>query len=246
MKRHCFLISGKIHTGKNQFADFLTQEFINKEKTVRSDLFAKILKDSCKADFKKLAAVLYNLSEKLKAIAGIMHQRSILDDSTLDQFNAIIDSELKIIDDNWYENKTDITRSLLQIYGTEIFRNRVDMNWWAKQTKERIKNSEEEIIILTDCRFPNEIMIFDDIISENFQVHPIRIERNINTNIDISMHDSETALDDWHEWEYIVDNNGSLDDLKASAVIIADNVLKDDYEVSNMLQLRKQEIFNHF
>lgn len=230
MTKHVCLISGKMSNGKNKFSDYLQDTFEKYNKSVKMDLFAKDLKDSCKVDFKNLCSTLYDISEKLKTIVGLMHERSVLDDNILEQLYTIIDKELKIKDENWYENKNEITRSLLQIYGTNIFRDRVDENWWAAQTKNRVLNNSEDITILTDCRFPNEIEIFNSTISDNFKIHPIRIERNINTNKGLSTHESELALDNWNEWEYIVDNNGTLKDLKSSAKIIVEDILSTEEE----------------
>lgn len=217
------LISGKINCGKNQFADYLTKELQAKGLKVDHDLFARSLKDGCKEDFRKLTSVLKDIASEIKAKVGVFvdNREIMLNPSVMTNIENSID-KLLIEDKNWYEDKTDITRNILQLYGTEIFRKRVDEEWWVKQLRNRAIKSESDAIIVTDARFPNEIIGISD---DNFNVHyetlAIRIERNINTQEQIAAHDSETALDNWNEWNYVVENNGTLENLKASAAVIS-------------------------
>lgn len=60
-------------------------------------------------------------------------------------------------------------------------------------------------VIITDVRMPNEAKAIKDrggIL--------IRIDRNTGFN---DNHISETALDDYEDWDYVIDNNGTLTDL---------------------------------
>jgi hypothetical protein len=226
------LISGKIHRGKNQFAEYLNEELIKKNLKVSSDLFARSLKDGCKEDFRKLTNVLDNISEEIKTKINLwIDQRQLIlhGDAIVKDLEKSI-NKLIIKDENWYENKTDITRNILQLYGTEIFRKRVDENWWVKQVKNRCIASNDDIIIVTDCRFPNEIT---EMLCDDYETITIRINRNINTNEQTDFHDSETALDNWQCWDYIVDNNSNLIELRGSATVIANElteVKEEDYD----------------
>lgn len=225
------LISGKLRCGKNQFAEYLGSELKKANLKVSEDLFARSLKDGCKEDFRKLTNVLKNIAEEIKAKINLfVDQRQVmLSDSSINDIERTID-KLKIKDENWYEDKTDITRNILQLYGTEIFRRRVDENWWVKQVKDRCIASNDDVVIVTDCRFPNEII---EMFCDEYETIVIRIERNINTQEQISSHDSETALDNWNEWDFIVENNGTLEDLKGSASVIANYLVEgvvDDYD----------------
>jgi mRNA degradation ribonuclease J1/J2 len=219
------LVSGRMRSGKNQFSEFLKRNLINDGLKVFEDLFARSLKDGCKEDFLNLKNVLENISEEIKAKVNLfIDQRQImLSDSVINDIEKTID-KLKIKDENWYEDKTDITRSILQLYGTEIFRRRVDNNYWVKQVKDRCISSNDDVIIITDCRFPNEIT---EMFCDDYETIVVRIIRNINTNEHVSNHASETALDNWKEWSYIVENNGTLDDLKGSASVITEDLTKD-------------------
>ena len=136
----------------------------------------------------------------------------------LDEIYKRIDS-LKIEDENWYENKTEITRRILQLYGTEIFRKRIDDNYWINQTKERVLNSKADFIIITDVRFPNEI---EHMHSNEYELITVRVERNNVSDNPVNEHDSEKALDNYNEFCYFVNNSGTLQELKDSAKIITE------------------------
>jgi hypothetical protein len=237
MKR-IILISGKLQSGKNQLADFLKDAFAKKNLDVGSDLFAGPLKDWCKEDFKPLTDLLRNIANDIKSVAKLSFDipaknTGMSNESSLFNICKTVDDKLLINDENWYEVKTDITRKILQLYGTEIFRKRVDNDWWAKLLLERCKVSEKEVILITDVRFPNELEVFNSLLSDELEVVSIRVERNINTQEIIANHDSETALDNWLEWNYVVDNNGTLDALKASAEKIVEDILDTEKEEIN-------------
>ena len=243
MKR-VILLSGKINSGKNQFAEYLKNELKSKSLKVSNDLFARDLKDGCKEDFKKLSAVLNNIAEEIKSQILLFSDRreEMISPQATKGIEDSID-KLKIADENWYEDKTDITRNILQLYGTEIFRTRVDDNWWVNQVKNRAIHSEDDAIIVTDCRFPNEITgIYDD----NYETIAIRIERNINTQEQIASHDSETALDNWKVFDYVVENNGTLEDLMASAKkIVKDLTVEKEYKSDGLFTgLNKKDFKN--
>ncbi|MFA5484923.1 MAG: hypothetical protein WC260_01615 [Candidatus Pacearchaeota archaeon] len=227
--KYIILTSGKINSGKNVFSSMLGKEFNRKTLDVKFDLFANDLKNGARDDFKQLSSYLNSFVNRLKSEVGVLFDIKYNSPDKLKHINNIIE-ELNIIDDNWFENKTEITRLILQLYGTEIFRNRVDNNYWANQVKKRALESDSDVYIVTDTRFPNEISCFNDINDDNIRVIPIRIERVINTQLNIAQHDSETALDNWNEWCYIIDNNGSIDDLRDSAEVIVQDIINTNYE----------------
>jgi hypothetical protein len=231
--KQVILMCGKMQVGKNKLTEFLQTEFIKKGYTVSIDAFAKGVKDNCKEDFKQLTYQLNNIAEEIRTnVYNFTNDRdAIFKQSIIAAFEYAV-NKLKIMDENWYENKTPLTRIILQVYGTEIFRKRVDDCWWAKQAQQRILNSNSDIIIFTDTRFPNEITTINDILYENqYQTTSIRIQRNNNDN-EFSKHDSETALDNWMEYNYIVDNNSDLNELKNSAVTICNDILNNNTDIN--------------
>jgi hypothetical protein len=97
-------------------------------------------------------------------------------------------------------------REVLQVLGTDIFRERVYEQVWAeapfKQDWEGIN-----VVLLTDVRFPNEVAAV-----EERGGCVLRIDRSV-TGLDSDNHASETALDDF-DFEFRYQNDGTLEDLR--------------------------------
>jgi KaiC/GvpD/RAD55 family RecA-like ATPase len=228
MKR-VILFSGRMGSGKNQLAQYIMSELVSRGKYVTTDLYAKNVKIWAKSDFKELSEYLNCLADALKneseKIKGNHNSYGLVGDGITNGLNAVIE-KLKICDDNWFENKTNITRILLQTYGTQIFRKRIDDMYWIKQLKNRIEMSNSEYILITDTRFPNEIDYIAE--SSEYETYSIRINRNIDRTGKEHQHISETALDNYNEFSYIVDNDKSLENLKVVASTIIDDLEKED------------------
>lgn len=116
-------------------------------------------------------------------------------------------------------------REFLQLLGTDAGRIVIHENIWVNAFWADYKSIGGKMIanpqekhkvypnwIITDCRFPNEAQSVKDrggII--------IRTERD---NPNPSNHPSETGLDDYQDFDYIIDNNGSMEDLIEQVRII--------------------------
>jgi dephospho-CoA kinase len=200
------LISGKLQNGKNQVADFL-KEFAQEDNyKIGNKSFANKLKNNCKQDFIMLVEYLNEYVEDFISNFG--------DCLTVEAMQKL--KQLKIRDDNWYEDKTDVTRIILQIVGTEIFRQRVDNDYWIKQiSDEEIK---DDFVFITDGRFLNEIELYSSLIKEknkNVEVYKIRVNRkDLKTDNIYNEHLSEKELDNYTGWDFVINNNGTLEDLK--------------------------------
>jgi hypothetical protein len=215
--KQIILISGKLQSGKNTFADLLKEELEKNNITVGQDSFAKLLKDMCKEGFKPLIDFLNDIFKK--RIEN--HYVEI----GIDQCALIPNGLEKFItkDENWYENKNDITRMILQIVGTDIVR-KINPNYWVEQFMERCNLSKCQVILNTDVRFPNECFIPK--YNNGTQSILIRVNRNIERIGDIHNHPSETSLDSYTNWDYVIDNNSDLNALKENAVKIC-NIIVD-------------------
>jgi rhodanese-related sulfurtransferase len=138
--------------------------------------------------------------------------------------------------DEWWSTrlKQDITpRWVLQYWGTEVIRKGFHDNMWVASLEHRLLNSQNNIVI-TDCRFPNEIKAlkkigatvlrvkrgpepewFDDAKSMNKGA-----SRNMNWALskhrieELGIHASETA---WvgQKFDYLIENDSTVDDLYA-------------------------------
>jgi len=198
------LLSGKMQSGKNTCADILKEILESKQKTVEMVAFANELKKCCEKDFLSLSEYLNN-----KCSSFINEYGNLLPVEALKEI-----SELKIKCDNWYEDKTPLTRIILQTYGTNIFRARVDENYWVNKFNEKICNLKSDYVIVTDVRFPNEIECVKDFFYDIMSVDDIiSIRINRNTGI-VNYHPSETALDDYNNFDVVLYNNGTMEDFK--------------------------------
>ena len=110
---------------------------------------------------------------------------------------------------NWI-GKT--VRELLQGIGQGL-RDAIDPNLWVKIL---FANTEDwSNYIIADVRYPNEL----EAIKERDGVL-IRIDRN---GAGAGNHSSETALDDYNNWDVHIENNGSLESLFEAMRIFTKN-----------------------
>lgn len=118
--------------------------------------------------------------------------------------------------DPWWSHKLgyEVTpRLILQKMGTEACRHNIADNIWIAALEKRIHGYED--IVISDCRFPNEIDFVRSVGGVVFQVcrGPSPTEAEL-----AKMHVSETA---WREYpvDMVIDNNGTLADLKRNVDI---------------------------
>lgn len=96
-------------------------------------------------------------------------------------------------------------RGLLQRMGTEVGRDLFDSNFWVNLTMKDIKEEGGNVVI-TDCRFPNEVEAIRKIGGRLW-----RVERP--GTAPVNAHPSETALDN-EKFNWTIINNGTIEDLR--------------------------------
>lgn len=204
-------ICGFIGSGKDTVADFLVNfhEF-------RRESFASTLKDS------------------VAAVFG--WDRTLLEGRTAEA------REWREQVDPWWAERLDMPtltpRWVLQYWGTEVCRKSFHDDIWIASLENKLRNSKDNIVI-SDCRFPNEIEAikkangvivwvqrgalpewYDDAVSAN-QGNNI----GINAMKLRKIHASEWA---WlgSEFDHVIDNNGTIDDLfkQAQGLVIGQQI----------------------
>lgn len=98
-------------------------------------------------------------------------------------------------------------REFLQKIGTDAMRKGLHENTWINSLFAEYTMGNPNWII-TDTRFPNEL----NAVKEHGGL-TIKVIRNSSNSIG-NLHESETALDHITNWDYVIDNNGSINDLK--------------------------------
>lgn len=119
---------------------------------------------------------------------------------------------------DWDGQKDEQGRSLLQYVGTDVVRKRRP-DFWADFLCDvfDLFGDNWDYALIPDCRFPNEISRLRD---AGYPVIHIRIERNGASALTEAqrLHPSETAMD-LVAPDYVVYNNGSIDELYHSVSI---------------------------
>lgn len=116
---------------------------------------------------------------------------------------------------NWDGNEETKPRDFLQQLGVELIKSKIDDRFLIKRIVDDIKiySYFYDVIIITDARFPDEI----DVIKNNFNnVKTIKLIGRYNDELTIEQkkHATETSLDNYDKYDYTVNNDKSLDDLK--------------------------------
>lgn len=203
-------VCGFIGSGKDTVADYLVNfhEF-------RRDSFANTLKD---------------------AVAAVFGwDRTLLEGRTKEA------REWREQVDPWWSKRLampDLTpRLVLQLWGTEVCRKGFHNDIWIASVENKMRSSTDDIVI-SDCRFPNEIKAIKEaggIVvwvkrGELPSWHIMAAKANYGDAFaaaklkQLGVHASETA---WvgTEFDYEIDNNGSIDNLyKQVESIVRDKV----------------------
>lgn len=129
--------------------------------------------------------------------------------------NPYIDNDLRVAElvDNygWEVAKSkDEVRRLLQVFGTEVGRRLLGDNVWIDKVFKQLYDLKDYVI--PDVRFYNEMKSIRHAEGEVW-----RIDRE--GVVAINTHSSESALDGF-EFDHIIENNGTLDDLKNQVVTL--------------------------
>lgn len=126
-------------------------------------------------------------------------------------------------------------RMVLQYLGTDFARNVLHPDAWVnalyseysplfyeKDSEGRIEIVEEKWII-TDSRFPNDVKRTREMGGILIRVNRSECEGRKNEHI------SETALDDFDEWDYVIENNGTIEELieQVRTILEEEGIIKE-------------------
>lgn len=110
------------------------------------------------------------------------------------------DNKNELVDAYW-DGQQLTARDLMQLVGTDLFR-KLNNNVWVNALINKIKRTDHQIVIVSDCRFPNEVAA----VKQNGGL-VFRLTRNPHE----STHISECILDknnyDWHNFSDVIDNS---------------------------------------
>lgn len=118
---------------------------------------------------------------------------------------------------NWNGVKNNFGRDLLQHIGTNVIREK-NPDYWVDFLMEFLSmfKNQWDYVIIPDCRFPNEI---DRWREENWKTIAVKINRlNFKPLLtaEQQLHPSETSLDNYKDFDYIINSNNDLSSLAES------------------------------
>lgn len=129
-----------------------------------------------------------------------------------------------------WQNKRqfETIRDILQFVGTEILRDTIHPDYHYKIVADYIKFSQLKKVSISDCRFKNE----RDRLREDFTGKIILVERPSLVKNASSGHASENSLGDRTAYDYVIINDGTLEDLYGEVDKIMTNlgIKKNTYE----------------
>lgn len=205
MTKLVVFMSGKMRSGKNELTSII-MDTLRTTHSVSYDFFANDLKHRAKVDFDKLAKAVNSIIEMLPD-----------DDS-----KAIIRKHLYTEGFHWFEEKNTLTRLLLQIYGTEIFRDRVSNTYWTDLLVSKLHDCQDDIVFITDGRFPNEITCLEN---KEWKILKVRVNRPIERDAMVEDHPSETMLDDYTDWDIVIENDSTIEAFREKAIAVTKTIL---------------------
>lgn len=117
---------------------------------------------------------------------------------------------------DWDGKEETKPRELLQQLGTEIIRNTIDKNFFINRICEDIKVYSHffDVITISDARFPDEIEIPKKTFKDVITIKVIRNNFETTLNEKETKHATETALDEFNDYDYIIENDGTIEELE--------------------------------
>lgn len=215
-------ISGKIGTGKDTICQII--QFLDNYEL--QDIFTNVEEyiDAYKKFGPSNVSDVYTnvkFAYKIKQIVSILTGISISDLEKPEVKESYLSEcwNKKIKKINWFkpmskgiysrcEIEERITvREFMQSVGTDALKNIVHPNIWINSLYADFKPDNKYII--SDVRFIDEA---ESVLERNGIL--IRVNRNTNIEHKYKNHISETQLDNYDNWDIILNNNGNIKDLK--------------------------------
>lgn len=130
----------------------------------------------------------------------------------------------------WDGNEETKPREFLQQIGVELIKNNIDSRMLVKRIVEDIKvySYFYDVITISDARFFEEIETIREEFTNVIVIHIHGLEDKNNLTKLEKEHATETSLDNYSDYDYDIDNSGTLDQLKEKVESIINEVEKND------------------
>jgi hypothetical protein len=177
MKSSVVALTGLAHSGKDTSADYLVKMFSDQGLSVIKVGLADRLKYICK----HLIKLFYNIDVPIEDFYDLDKKEMIRED-----YPAFSGKPFKL-------------RTILQLVGSEIFREMLWSSVWCDYvSKNLLSNGKYDVVIISDCRFQDELDYFSNLhkqgqISNMFSCRILRPSRDA-LSIENQNHQSERYI----------------------------------------------------
>lgn len=180
-------------------------------------------------EFKKRNSQIYILSGKAQSgkneTAHVMKQYFLNNNkkTVIISYAKYLKDYIKEITD-WDGRESTKPRELLQQLGVELIKNRVNENLLINRIKEDIEVYSYffDIIIISDARFQTEIEEIKNIYKNTIVIKIEGKENNLTQ--EQKKHVTETSLDDYDKYDYVIDNTKTKDELNKKIESILEEI----------------------
>lgn len=115
---------------------------------------------------------------------------------------------------NWDGSEETKPRELLQQLGIELIKNKIDNKLFINRILEDIEifSYFYDIIVVNDARLVDEIETLKEKYPNSISIRVIRNNYDNKLTIDQKNHLTEIALDNYNNFDYIIENNKNLEE----------------------------------
>lgn len=223
-------LSGKMGSGKDTVAEMIKATYPN----VSLYHFSDNLKHICMDVFKCKYTEVYGQRKENKFeiplivteehIYGLHHW--LQQSRVIENFKSISSESLSKCM-KFVGMKLDTPRELMQILGTEMIRGCYADDYHIKSTALRIHLSTDDISIIPDIRYFNEKKWIKEINGHTLCV----VGRQREKYGDFSSHPSEAEMKEDTDFDYIINNTGTLEVLQNNIISVVKDIAKKEEEL---------------
>lgn len=124
----------------------------------------------------------------------------------------------------WNGNDEDKPRDLMNYIGTDIIRKQIDKNFHVNRVMQDVKvlSFFFDVAIISDVREPIEIEVPKKTLEDCISIKIVRSNFEDGLSLEQRKAYTETALDNFDNYDFIIENIGTLEDFKNKAIDFID------------------------
>ena len=124
----------------------------------------------------------------------------------------------------WDGSEDTKPRDFLQQVGVELIKNKINPNMLIDRAIDDIKvySYFYDVIVISDARFVDEINVIKNNFSNVSVIHILGKENRLT--FDQQNHSTETGLDGYDDYDFVINNDGSREDLRNKLFYLLEEV----------------------